>query len=92
MDPAVPTLPTPAQGVQFRPPPPEYLREVTSKISEAVAQIPAGKSGALIGVVTQRGANAVLVAKVRGDWQTMAYVGKSWGQPVEVGAAILKTW
>lgn len=73
-----------AKGVKFNPPPLEVFPQVMAKIDQAVASLPAGKSGGLISVfeVTPEGVrrvNAAIVQKVGSHTEISAWVGKEWG-------------
>lgn len=90
---SVPVLLPP--GVVYSLTPPAGLSESISRaVSQAIAAIPPDKHGALVGVVTERGTNLVLVGRsTGGSLQAQAWVGKSgWDTPVregwEVGAQV----
>jgi hypothetical protein len=79
-------------GVAFNQPPAQLIPDISASIAKAVAALPQGKSGALVGVATTSGVNAAVVAKINDTWTVQAYVGKTWSGPVTGGAQILATW
>lgn len=83
---SVPVLLPP--GVVYSLSPPSGLSDSIAKaVAQAVAAIPPDKTGALIGVVTERGTNLVLVGRSAGGAvQAQAWVGKSgWDTPIREG-------
>lgn len=84
----VPDVPILPPGVVHSLTPPAGLSESIAKaVADAVAAIPAGKNGALIGVVTERGTNLVLAGRSQdGAIQAQAWIGKSgWDTPIREG-------
>jgi len=79
-------------GVAFTQPPDHLIPDISASIAKAVAALPQGKSGALVGVATNAGVNAAVVAKVNDVWTIQAFIGKTWKGPVTGGAQILATW
>lgn len=79
-------------GVAYAAPPAELLPAITGQISAALASLRPGSTGALVAIVTETGANAAIVAKLPHGWETIAYIGKRWGGPIEGGAAIRREW
>lgn len=105
-------LPVPAEvaaapGVAFNPPPLEIFPQVMAKIDDALAALPAGKTGGLISVfeVTPEGVkrvNAAIVQKIeipglpdRFETDVSAWIAKSWNGPqpgLSYGVAWRTTW
>lgn len=81
-----------APGVVFRDPPVSLQPSLQRAIADAVASLEPGASGALVAVVNERGANAAIVAKVGGAWAVQAWVGKTWHEGVQYGAAVRRAW
>jgi len=79
-------------GVVFNQPPDHLIPDISASIQRAVAALPQGKSGAIVGVATDAGVNAAVVAKLNETWTVQAWVGKTWGGSVTGGAQILATW
>ncbi len=89
----MPDLAAVTPGVQFTPPPVELQPAITRAIEAAVASIPPGKSGALVGIVNEYGANAALVTKLGGAWEVQAWIGKSWrAKDLQYGASVKAAW
>ena len=86
----------PPKGVAWSLDPPSGLSASIDKaVREAVATLPKGAHGALIGVATERGANLVVAQRLGDHVQVAAWVGKSgWdsGPGFEVGTAIKAVW
>lgn len=79
-------------GVSFTEPPPDVFPSVMAAVKDAIGKLSPDAKGAMIGVVNTHGANAVVVAKLKGGFQIQAWIGKSWHGPVDYGANILKEW
>jgi hypothetical protein len=77
-------------GVAFNEPPSNLLASIERQIQMAATAIPAGARGALVGVATESGVNAALVIKAGHGWDTVTWIGKSWGAPIEGGAMVRK--
>lgn len=83
------------KGVAFNTPPEHLIPSIRESIDRAVATLPAGASGALVGVATPRGANAAIVARTASGWQVAAWVGKTWESSKKVddfGARVMRSW
>jgi hypothetical protein len=78
-------------GVAFRPPPVELQPVLRAAIADAVAHIPPGKSGALVALVNDAGANAAIAARVGGVWAVQAWV-KSWKGRADYGGVVRASW
>ncbi len=86
------TVPEPT-GVAFREPPVALQPSIRAAIADAVAAIPPGRSGALVGIATEKGWNAAVVSKLGADWEVQAWVGKDWSAPgVSYGTVVRKSW
>lgn len=80
-------------GVAFNAPPEEQMPSIRAALDRAVAELPEGANGALVGVATPRGANAAIVARSGNRWQVAAWIGKTWDAPqVDGGVRVMKTW
>jgi len=80
-------------GVAFNDPPPHLIPDLQHSITNALSTLPPDKSGALVGVATEKGVNAVIVARVNDVWAVQAWIGKSWGDKhVDAGAQIQASW
>lgn len=82
----------PPKGVAFTEPPEHLIPDIMGSINRAVAQLPPDANGALVAVADRSGVNAAVVAKIDESWRVTAWIGKSWGGPVEAGALVMKTW
>jgi hypothetical protein len=82
----------PIKGVAFNAPPMQLVGDIRSSIDQAVAQLPADKRGALVGVATEQGVNAAIVAKLDHGWTVQSWIGKAWGGAVQGGAQVMKAW
>jgi hypothetical protein len=80
------------KGVAMNPPPPSILAVVTKQVQDAVANLPADGKGALVGIATTKGVNLAVVAKVNTHVNVTAWIGRSWGDPIEGGAATQIHW
>jgi hypothetical protein len=81
------------KGVAFNHPPDELLPSIEANIARAIEALPAGASGALVGVVTEAGVNAAIVTRPGKDWTVSAWVGKTWGASTpSLGAHVMKSW
>ena len=92
---AVPVRPS-FRGVEMQVPPASIMPSITAALNRACAEIPPDKSGALMGIVTERGVNLAIVHRVGDDFQVSAWVGRSWvgasGSAYECGAQAKLTW
>ena len=89
--PVIPGL-MPLSGVAMNAPPASLMDAVTKQVKDAVATLPPGAKGALVGIATTKGVNLALVSKVNNHVDVTAWVGKSWGTPVNGGAAVQVHW
>lgn len=80
------------KGVAFSAPGPELVPSITASIRRAVESLPAGSRGAIVGVATQDGVNAAIVARFDHGWDVQAWVGKRWAGPLEAGVQVQKVW
>ena len=73
--------------------PPDLIRaSIKQAVDRALADIPPGRSGALVAVATLDGVN-LAVAHKADDWEIVAWVGKSWqSDAFSAGAQVKKTW
>jgi hypothetical protein len=61
-------------------------------VQRALAEVPAGKNGALVAVATEGGVNLAVAHRAGDDWTVAAWIGKDWRGPVEGGAYVKRTW
>lgn len=80
------------QGVIMNAPPAVLLDAITKQVRDAVATLPEGSRGALVGVATTKGINLAVVSKVNQHVDVTAWVGRSWGAPIDGGAAVQVHW
>lgn len=73
-------------------PPGPIASSLKSHVYAALAEIPDGKQGALVGVATESGVNLVVAHRVDDRWTVAAWVGKTWDKPVEAGAYVKASW
>jgi hypothetical protein len=79
-------------GVLYHAPPDHLILDVQGSIAKAIQQLPPGKRTALVGVATTEGANAAIVAKIDEHWVVQAWIGKTWGDPLNTGAQVMASW
>jgi len=89
--PTVPGAPV-LKGVAMNAPPAAILVELTKQVHDAVATLPPGKNGALVGVATTTGVNLAVVAKAGEHVKVVGWAGRTWGQPISGGAAVQVDW
>lgn len=86
----------PANAVLFTPPPATLVPDLRASINHALAALEPGEHGALVLVGTKDGDavkfNAAVVARVGDGWAVQAWIGKTWGQSVDGGVSVMKTW
>lgn len=71
----------------MNPPPAAMLGAVSKMVTEAMANIPDGERGQLIGIATRAAdgsvnVNLALAQRVNGHVDIIAFAGKSWGTPL----------
>jgi len=79
-------------GVATMVPPADLLPSITAAITKACTAIPPGRNAALVAVADQRGANVAAVQRVNDHVTVVAWLGKSWGKPLEGGASVMASW
>jgi hypothetical protein len=79
-------------GVVMTSPPPGLVASLDRQVKLLVGELPADKRGAIVTVATTTGMNVAVVARVADGWQVQAFVGKQWGETVEGGGSIVKSW
>lgn len=80
------------KGVAFNDPPAHLIPDIRKSIDLAVAQLPDWKRGAVVGVATEAGVNAAVVAKLDHGWTVTSWIGKTWHAPVSEGASVMRSW
>lgn len=86
-----PTLPgiTSTGGVSMTAPPASMLSDINRLVTAALADVPDGQHGQLVGIATRTGdridVNLALAVKAGGRVTVAAWMGKSWGEPVAAG-------
>jgi len=76
-------------GVAFAQPPDHLIPDITASIARAVATLPKDKTIALVGIATEAGGNAAIVARVNNTWAVQVWVGKTWRRPLTYGAEVM---
>lgn len=70
--------------------PPSIFKDAIDRIATetAAVELRQGERMAVVGVLTERGTNLVVVARAGEHLEVKGYIGKTWGDPVEGGAVI----
>lgn len=80
-------------GVALTPPPPSLVPAVTKHITEALALLPPGHTGALVFIASTAGINLAIAHRVKGEVKVAAWIGKKWGRTaVASGIVGQVTW
>lgn len=91
-DPVLLALP----GVQLVKPPAYLKAAIDASIYDAIGQLGPASTGGLIGIATRvdgkTAVNLAAVHRVGDTWQIGAYIGKTWGEPVGLGAFVRAEW
>lgn len=90
--PNVPGVTAASTGVVMNAPPGSLLAEMTKQVKDAVATLPPGSRGALVGVATTKGVNLAVVSKAGNHVSVVGWIGKSWGSAIDGGAAVQVHW
>lgn len=94
--PGIPESLAPAPGVEMNAPPAEYIDKAERIISDAVAKLGPNEKGALTWLAMMKGdkiiVNLAVVAKVNDHFSTVAWIGRTWGEPIEAGIAGRLVW
>jgi hypothetical protein len=80
------------KGVQFNAPPEHLLPSIMGSIERAMSELPPDVDGALVGQATKAGWNAAIVMKAPLGINVEAWIGSKWGEPIDYGVAVLKTF
>lgn len=75
--------------------PTSHIREsIRTEVAKVLAEVPPGKTGAMVAVATPVGVNLAVAAKMENGWEVVGWVGKSWGKgkAIDYGAQVKKTW
>lgn len=80
------------KGVVMSSPPLEVYAKTNTMIRDAVASLGENEHGALVWVATTEGVNIAVVHKVNSNMDITAYVGKTWGAPLQAGIAARIHW
>ena len=63
------------------------------QVHAALAEIPEGKQGALVGIATEHGVNLAVAHRSKdGRWVTAAWIGKDWQGPIRGGVEVRAVW
>lgn len=91
---ALPSIPgiTLTKGVAMNQPPATLLESISKQVKEAVDTLPPGSNGAIVGVATTTGINLAVVSKLGEHVTIVGWAGRSWGQPMDKGAAVQVYW
>jgi hypothetical protein len=95
--PALPGVPTTEsgepKGVRYAAPPAELVPSIMDSIAKAMETVierePDAK-GAVVGQATTAGWNAAIVVKAPGGFDVEAWIGSTWGKPIDGGVKVLK--
>lgn len=80
-------------GVVMNPPPHQFIDAVNQSITEFVnATLRPGDRGGIVAVGTTKGVNLAVVQRVGSGGEIVAYVGKTWGEPIEGGLLWRQRW
>ncbi len=71
---------------------PTLLAQAQQHMAESLAQLPAHKRGAIVGVATTEGARIAVVTKIGQDWQLEGFVSKPWSGDVSAGVTVIGSW
>jgi hypothetical protein len=79
-----------ATGVAMNAPPANILPDVTRMVTDAIAALPDGDRGALVGIATKHpdgtvNVNLALAARVGSRVEVAAWLGRTWGEPLTAG-------
>lgn len=61
-------------------------------VTQAFAEVPEGKRGALLVIADEHGPRAMLAARINDRWKVAAGGGKAWNGPIEGTVAIVGSW
>jgi hypothetical protein len=81
----------PNNGVQFNAPPEHIFADAMARIEAATTSLKNGE-GAIMGISTDVGWNAAVVGKTEHGIEVFAWVGKSWGDKIDYGVIVRKTF
>ena len=81
-----------ASGVLMTTPPARLIPDLRASMDRALAALSDNTGTAVVGLVTERGVNAAVVARGANGWRVETWIGKTWGGPVEGGAFVVKAW
>ena len=88
--PTLPGVPS-STGVAMNPPPARILGEVNQLVAAAMAGLPADSRGQLVGIATKNpetgrvDVNLALAVRAGAHVEVVAWIGKTWGQPIAAG-------
>jgi hypothetical protein len=72
---------------------PDGIADLRKDIETALAQIPEGRSGALLAAATNRGLEGYVATRLNDKWSVSASVAKPWAQGgVQFKVAVMATW
>lgn len=79
-----------SRGVAMNAPPAETLSQVSQMVRDAMATLPEGDRGALVGIATRDASgkvnvNLALATRVGNHVDIAAFMGKTWGEPLAAG-------
>jgi len=80
------------QGVVFNKPDPFTSLQIHDSVAKFVNTLPPNTRGGLATVATNKGVNAVLFTKINDKVEIDAWIGKTWGEPIEAGVAAKIIW
>jgi hypothetical protein len=80
------------KGVALNPPPPHLFRDISESVDKFAQTLKADEHGGFVGIATTKGMNIAVVQRINQHSTVVAYVGKSWGEPIEGGLMWKLTW
>lgn len=83
---------THAPGVAFNDPPAHLLDAIRAKAIGVTGELGPSDHGAIVTIPLRNGINAAAVAKLDNHWFVMGFIGKTWGEPLDVGGAVKFRW
>lgn len=80
-------------GVLTNPPPLTWATEINDSITKFVnATIAADERGGLVAIATTKGVNLAVVQRTGKNSEIVAYIGKTWGEPLDAGVQWRQRW
>lgn len=80
------------KGVELNAPPPKYFADISASVDKFAQTLKAGEEGGMVGIATTKGVNIAVVQRINSHSTVVAYIGKTWGEPIEGGLMWKLTW